>query len=74
MRIIRADSYNIYTEGSMKSKLFLSLVGAFCLGAAMGSHAQAPSAGTEKAVTALENQWPESEATIILIYYRAVRR
>jgi uncharacterized protein DUF4440 len=47
----------------MKSKLFLSLVGSICLAAAMGSHAQAPSAGPEKAVTALENQWLESEKT-----------
>ncbi len=47
----------------MKSKLLLSLLGSICLGAAIGSHAQAPSAGTEKAVTALENQWLESEKT-----------
>jgi hypothetical protein len=41
----------------------LSLVGSIYLAAEMGSHAQAPSAGTEKAVTALENQWLESEKT-----------
>jgi ketosteroid isomerase-like protein len=49
----------------MKSNLLLrlSLAGSICLAAAMGSHAQAPSAGTEKAVTALENRWLESEKT-----------
>jgi hypothetical protein len=47
----------------MNAKPFLSLVGLICLAAATGSHAQAPAAGTEKAVTALENQWLESEKT-----------
>jgi ketosteroid isomerase-like protein len=47
----------------MKSNLVLSLVGSIGLVAAMVSHAQAPSAGTEKAVVALENQWLEAEKT-----------
>jgi ketosteroid isomerase-like protein len=47
----------------MKSKLFLVLAGSIVLAAAMGTHAQAPSASAEKAVTALENQWLESEKT-----------
>jgi hypothetical protein len=47
----------------MKRKLLLSLVGSICLAAAMASHAQAPGAGAEKAVIALENQWLESEKT-----------
>jgi hypothetical protein len=56
------NSNNIYTEGTM-NKLFVSLVGFICLGAAMGSTAQTPSSTPEQAVTALENQWLESEKT-----------
>jgi ketosteroid isomerase-like protein len=62
-KTVQADPKNIYTGGPMKSKLYLSLVGSICLAAAMGSHAQAPGAGTEKAITALENRWLESEKT-----------
>jgi hypothetical protein len=47
----------------MKNKLLLSLVGAISLAAATWSHAQTASAGIEKAVVALENQWLESEKT-----------
>jgi len=47
----------------MKAKPLLNLVGMICLAAAMSSHAQAPGAATEKAVTALEYQWLESEKT-----------
>ena len=47
----------------MKNKLILSLVGSMFLVAALVSHAQAPAAGTEKAVLALENQWLEAEKT-----------
>jgi ketosteroid isomerase-like protein len=47
----------------MKNKLLLSLIGAISIAAAGWSHAQTSSAGTEKAVMALENQWIESEKT-----------
>jgi hypothetical protein len=47
----------------MKNKLLLSLVASMSLVAASASHAQATSAGTEKAITALEVQWLQSEKT-----------
>ncbi len=47
----------------MKHKLLLSVAGSICLAAATWSHAQTSSAGTEKAVIALEDQWLQSEKT-----------
>ena len=45
----------------MRSGLFLSLVGTMVLAPAIGAHAQTSSTAAEKAVTALEYRWLESE-------------